>query len=300
MIFLLFGFAGVSAQLNAAASEKWTRFATDDDELSVAMPPGGVIDAEKRQFGQKLRIVAFQNGVETELRIYKGDDLKKLQVNGTSGTYTAPDLKVLGDFSVSRFERSTPAKFHNDFWIYKKGTLYFLKAVARKEGEKEATRFLTSVVLQGKPLFVQSGNSAPSEERVSISTLKTSPEVIEAFERKLQKNNIKVTYEAGITEIDEFEGWTRKVVILEQPTPSFNQGLARGSVGEVKLKINFLANGQIGDIVVMSISNKEFINACLAAARKIRFIPAQINGKNVDAAVIVDYAAGFSRTISFY
>jgi hypothetical protein len=56
-----------------------------------------------------------------------------------------------------------------------------------------------------------------------------------------------------------------------------------------KLKVDFRADGQIGDIIAYSNSKKDFVKSCVDAARKIKFIPAQIDGKNVDATMIVAY-----------
>jgi len=54
--------------------------------------------------------------------------------------------------------------------------------------------------------------------------------------------------------------------------------------------VTFLANGQIGDIIVYSNSDKNFIKECINVARKIKFVPAKIGEKYVDATMVVDYA----------
>jgi hypothetical protein len=291
IVFVLFGFAKISAQ-EAVSADKWRRFETDDKEFSVAMPPNAVIDAEERKLDQILNIVAFQNGVEMELKIFKGDGVKELLLNRALRERNMTLVTKAGDFSILKSAPGTSSKFQNAFWIAKKDTMYFLRVAAKTEREKEVSRFLYSVILQGKPLFVQKEKSNFPEETVSVSSLKTSPEVIEAFERKPQKNKINITYEAGVTEIDnEIEGLTRKVIILERPFPSLNPGIANGGSTSftAKLKIKFLANGQIGDIVVLTITHKDFSKACVEAAQKIRFIPAQITGKNADFEEIIDY-----------
>ncbi|HEY0429173.1 MAG TPA: hypothetical protein VGC76_15440 [Pyrinomonadaceae bacterium] len=59
---------------------------------------------------------------------------------------------------------------------------------------------------------------------------------------------------------------------------------------KTKLKIKLLAEGQIGDIIAYSDFDKKYVNSCIEAARKIKFIPAQTDGKNIDAFVIEDYS----------
>jgi hypothetical protein len=291
--FVLFGAARIFGQGNTAPAETWKRIESVDKEFSVALPPNAIIDAEERQYGQKFRLVAFQNGVAMELQVTKNSVKnlpKMLEQNGKNKV----SVFTVGDFSIMKMESGPSSKFNSKFWITKKDTRYFLRLTAKTGQEKEVSRFLYSIRLQGKPLFVQKEKVDFPEETYSLSSLKTSPEVIEAFGRKLVKNKINVAYEISSEEDDDIEidGLTRKLIVLERPYPNITPSFGRN--GEIesffaKLKINFLANGQIGDIVVLSTGNKEFTKACLEAAQKIRFVPAQINGKTADSVGIVDY-----------
>lgn len=294
ILFLLFALTPVFAQETNVSPAKWNRIETADKEFSAALPPNLLIDAEDRQYGQKLRIVAFQNGVELEVRIIKDptakDRLQNIQPvsGGKINTYK------FGDFSILQTESFSPLKkFDSTFWILKKNTLYSLKINAPTAQEAELSRFLYSVKLQGKPLFVQKEKVELPEELIEIGALKTSPEIIEAFERKIEKNKINITYEVASEDLNktEIQGLTRKVVIVDRPFPALAAGFQNGLNGtfSAKLKVNFLANGQIGDIAVLSVENKDFSKACVEAARKIRFVPAQVKGKNADSVEIVDY-----------
>ncbi|MCW5959693.1 MAG: hypothetical protein KIS76_05975 [Pyrinomonadaceae bacterium] len=55
-----------------------------------------------------------------------------------------------------------------------------------------------------------------------------------------------------------------------------------------------LANGDIGDIIVLSRSDKEFTRSCIEAVKKIRFIPVQLDGKNVDSFQNTSFMATFN------
>jgi hypothetical protein len=297
LIFVLLLVAGkILAQDAAVTDEKWTRIETDDKTFSVAFPTGSIIDAEDRQFGQKLAVNAFQNGVQMMLKLTEDGDMKnRFKYMTSPGTMKTVSFKV-GEFSIVKSEQDVLArKFSTNIWIVHKDRMYSLYVSGNTGKEKEISRFLYSINLQGKPLFVQKEKINLPEETVAQSALKTSPQVVEAFERKLQKNKINITYEANTNEPDEplVEGLTRKVVILERPRPNISAGssvyVASYVYFTAKLKVNFLANGQIGDITVLSAGDKDFTKACIEAAQKIRFVPAQINGKNEDYTEIVSY-----------
>jgi len=296
IIFLLFGFTKITAQEPANSSEKWTRIETDNKEFSMAFPPNSIIDAEDRKFGQKLRVFSFQNGVEMQLQITQSSmvpyNLKSIQPSDNTKTVS---FKV-GDFTILKAEsQSSDRKFFRTFQIIRKDTMYFVTISAKTGMEKEISRFLFSINLQGKPLFVQKEKLNLPEETVSVSSVKTSPEVVEAFERKLEKKKINVTYEASSTNFDdeEIESLTRKAIILDRPYPVYNSNFSASvptvEIYSAKLKVTFLANGQIGDITVLSLSNKDFTKLCIEAAQKIRFIPAQINGKPADSTQLIEY-----------
>ncbi len=294
ILFLLFAFTPLFAQEINVSTAKWNRIESDDKDFSVAFPPNALIDAEDRQYGQKLRIVAFQNGVELEIRIIKDPTAKDRLQNIQPANGGKVSTYKFGDFSILQSESISPLKkFDGTFWILKKNTLYNLKITAPTGQELEVLRFLYSVKLQDKPLFVQKEKIDYPEEKIDVGALKTSPEISEAFNRKIEKSKINVTYEVASEDLNnaQIPGMTRKVVIVDRPYPDLGASFRNGVNGKfsVKLKINFRANGQIGDIAVLSVENKDFSKACVEAARKIRFVPAQINGKNADSVEIVDY-----------
>jgi hypothetical protein len=192
----------------------------------------------------------------------------------------------------------TSEEFEKDYfehlYIASNDFNYFVSVRGKLKNKAELQRFLFSVILGGKPLFQQKEKSTFEEETVSLDTLKTSAEVSEAYGRKIEKKEIKISYETDSSQYEEinYEKFTRLPIILESPYPTLNRrDVQIGNLIYIaKLKVNFLAEGQIGDIIVYSNSKKDFMKACVEAARKIRFIPAQIDGKNVDATMIVDYS----------
>ena len=299
ILFILFALTQISAQENNVSTAKWNRIESEDKLFSIAFPPSAIVDAEDRKYGQKLKIVGFQNGVEMELALIKDPNVRERARSIRPNDLTQISSMTVGEFSVLQIKpgssSSSSKKFTTAFWITRKDTLYFIKINAKTGQEAEVARFLFSIRLQGKPMLVQKEKIELPEEIVPVNALKTSPEVTEAFERKIEKDKINVAYEASSNEMNEveYEGLTRKVVIVERPFPMLSTGYTdtKKALFSVRLKVTFRANGQIGDITVISIEDKEFSKACVDAARRIRFVPAQINGKNADTVEIVEYTA---------
>ncbi len=296
-LFLLFAVSPVFAQ----EAEKWLRVETEDKEFSFAFPQTNMIDAEKRDFGQRLRIIAFENGVEMEIRFIKdGDAENRIGRLSKTGNSKSEVFKA-GDFLIRKFTYTNPAdnKIFNTLFIAKDSNFYSLDVRSKTGQEKELARFLYSIKLNGKPLIARKEEMNFPEETIAFSTLGTSPEIVEAEKRKTGKFKGTVTYELITNAADaETEDLTHKAIVLEKPLPNFEkpQFPANGVIQEtrinIKIKVQFRADGQIGDMIVYSDSEKQHIKAAIDAARKIRFVPARRGSEFVDSFQIVLYFAG--------
>jgi len=75
---------------------------------------------------------------------------------------------------------------------------------------------------------------------------------------------------------------------LEKPKPE--RPTYTGHVqGVVRLKVQFLASGKIGNVDVVSSLTKELDELATAAAKKIRFEPKIVDGVPVSVARVVEY-----------
>jgi hypothetical protein len=275
---------------------KWTRIEIDKKELSVAFPPGFIVDAEKKEglTGNRTIITGWRNGVRMELHVSKtGDAGERLQRVVASKVSNLSNFTVNGLKGKKISSSVADGRFFEKIFLAGDNHFYFLKVEARNNRKEEIARFLYSIQVKGKPMFVTADkNRNPAEEIVSFADLKTSPEVIEALNRKTGKNQIKVIRELAPLpgEFIPDENYSRPPIVVNHPFPQYRGNITGGSL-EATLKINFLANGQIGDITVYSgATDKDFVEACVDAARKIKFIPAQIDGKDADAVDFQEYS----------
>ncbi len=299
-IVLAFAAAGVSAQEKSAA--KWTRIEFENKNFAISFPPGFIVDAEKREGDRRYRISAIMNGVRMDLSIFKfGGTKERLKIV----RFDVDD--ALSTFSINGFDGRRAASsairkiYSERIAIASDNYYYYLSASARSTENAELKRFLFSIHLGGKRLFTQKENASFDEETASLETLKTDADVLEAMSRKYVENKGSVSYELEPAEIESDENnekFSRPVIILDRPSgslklPSSVLATSSGGILLGKLKVNFMANGQVGDIIAYSSADKDFIKSCVDAARKIKFVPAQIDGKNVDAAAVVEYKLFF-------
>lgn len=298
-LIIIFAFVlSISAQEKAA---KWTRIESEDKSFSISLPPHFVVDAEKRERGQRYEINGYLNGVKMRLKVYAERNAK----SRLKQARYMPGAKVR-EFSANGFnvKRITAEEFSKNYFetieLAADGYFYSIYVKAGSKEKEELKRFLYSINISGKQLFQQKAKPDFAEETISMGALKTNPDVFEALKRKSEKTKIKVSYEADYSDIesdDYNEKFSRPPIILERPAvswrPEFNRDLSGNGTYVVKLKVNYLANGQIGDIISYSGTKSGFTEAYIEATRKIKFIPAQIDGKNVDAAIVEEYTLEF-------
>ena len=88
---------------------------------------------------------------------------------------------------------------------------------------------------------------------------------------------------------------TRPPAVVEPATPEYPaEARAQGLTGQVTLEIEISDEGEVTDAAVTTPAGHGFDEAALAAARKLRFSPAEIDGK--PSAVRIEYRFDFTLT----
>jgi TonB family protein len=84
---------------------------------------------------------------------------------------------------------------------------------------------------------------------------------------------------------------TNPVQILSKPRPKYTD-VARQNVvtGIVRLRVTFLADGQIGSVVPVTTLPYGLTEEAIMAAKNIRFQPATVDGKAVTVSKTVEYS----------
>ena len=315
LIILLFIVSSGFAQSKSNDGTEWTRIKDDKSEFSILFPSNFLVDNEIEKSYilapvhaslpevidsfEKPRITGNRDSVRMSLSVFQLRQVSNAKNHlwyfvGRDTTKDKYQDFQIGDFVGRKTTFDTEKTLAMSVAIAIKNKVFLINASAKNEDEKIYEKFVMSLMLNGKALFKsQTSDSSDTMQSVLISSLQTSPEILEVLNRKQEKSEIKIvkgTLSQQNENTDE-RNFSRPLVILRKPDFEFIDVASRNNYsGLVKLKINFLANGKIGDIVVVSDAGKGITELAIKAARKIKFLPAEIDGKKVDAIRAVEYA----------
>jgi hypothetical protein len=303
------------AQSNSNDNTEWTRIKDDKVEFSILFPTNFLVDNEIEKSYiiarvlaslpevidsfEKPKIIGNRKSVSMSLSVFQLRQVSNAKnylwyfVGRDTPKGNYQDFRV-GDFVGRKTTFDTEKTLAMSVAIAVKNKVFLINATAKNEDEKVYEKFVMSLMLNGKPLF-KSQTSEPSDapQSVFISTLQTSPEILEALNQKQEKSQIKI-FKSTLTQQEENkteQNFSRPLIILRKPYFEFIDVASKNNYsGLVKLKVNFLANGKIGDIYIVSDSPNGITELAVKAAQKIKFLPVEIDGKKVDTTKTVEYA----------
>lgn len=293
--FFLISILSLNIFSQEAAKTDWTNISSPKDNFTILLPPNFLVDNESDRY----RIYAFLDEVTINVHIEndKGAKNRLKQMR---------QFPFLTDSKVSRF---TNGDFIGDFYIFEndKGfsvsiymassKAFHVVSVFSPNGENATLeKILNSIKLDNQPLIKkQNPINQNSDSSVPISSLKTSNIVLEALRMK-DAEKTKIKYDLKIDDIDKEKlpadkiKYSRPLFILRKPKPPYTDGARQSNIsGKVKLQVVFRADGQIGDITVVQKLDSGLSKSAVEAARKIKFLPAQLDGKSIDVTKTVEY-----------
>lgn len=112
------------------------------------------------------------------------------------------------------------------------------------------------------------------------------------FVENYSRNDFKLNIEQPITKA-LFDGSSKNqaIKILQMPEAEYtNQAKDNYVVGVVRLKVNFLANGQVGNIKVIDKVSYGLTASAIQAAKKIKFEPANLDDKPINVNLTIEYS----------
>jgi TonB family protein len=83
---------------------------------------------------------------------------------------------------------------------------------------------------------------------------------------------------------------TKKAEVLFRPAPDYGAMKADAAEGVVKLRVVLCPRGYVSNIEVLSKAADELTEKAVEAAREIRFVPAEKDGKRVAQYATVEYS----------
>ncbi|HQU82667.1 MAG TPA: energy transducer TonB [Pyrinomonadaceae bacterium] len=282
---------------NASVKKDWVTVKSDDEKLAVDFPADFIVDTETNEYDRISRLVGFNNGVIMEMVTYKAAAKSRFFSAPTnfSGAETITFKKE--DFDGMRRTYKDLSGYTRTYYTLgnKKGVYSILVRVPNGK-LAEAERFLFSIKLGGKPLFVNPKEQPTASKTVLLGSLKSSPEVLEALKSKPEKKTIKITTQDIVPESIplDFEGLTSIPIVIESnrigqlPRDSLRV-LPNGGEFIAYAKVSVLENGSVGEVWLYSNSGEDYAKACIEAVKKAKFIPAMKNGKPVDSFEIMEF-----------
>lgn len=269
--------------LSAQVSDKWTKIISLKDNFAVLLPSDFLVDTEK----DIHRIYAYRNQVSIRIEIQESEKAK-----AEIKAYITKNPSFLkGDFIGNFYADEKNEKFSMKIWLTSSKVFYTVFITANDDKNLTLINFLNSIKLDNEPFFKQTSNVENKEVGVSLDSLKTSPAVLEALAKKdTEKTKIKYDLD-GKEELDaDLARYSRPLLMIRKSSPKYTDSARQNNTqGEVKLNVVFRADGQIGDIIVLNGLSNGLTEQAVMAARKIKFLPAEIDGKYVDVIKTVRY-----------
>lgn len=295
---VLFGVFSFGQNLNGDGFQQLT---IDDGKISFAMPTESVVH---NNTGRSQVIVhGLVDGVSVSANVRKTgnglrwmkeglerDDKEDADSEESKSLVKSEPVKV-GDYHLRTITRTSKEEFYL-FLESTSGSKYLTITIRAKDATNPMIqRVLASISFEGKAVFNKITAAAPTvSATVSVFHLKSSEVVKEALKRKqIGKINVRVD-EKTLEPKSGMNFYSRPLIILSKPFARYTDtAMSRGVSGIVQLRIQFKADGDIGDITVKKDLGSGLTDNAVEAAKRIKFLPAQVDGKNVDITKTFQY-----------
>lgn len=284
--------SGLSAA-QTVPEPKWTMISSAQGDFSVSYPPEVITS------GSTGHAMISSSNSETSfvISLFETEGAKAwAKADRTINVYT--DLKisrfVSGDFIV---EMSTIDKtpFYISIELTSSKGIYTVTIASKTAKDAVLTRMLNSIRLNGKPLIKHTDPDVTFDEnKISAKSVTTSKVISDALVRE-QKTKIDVNYGKGTRQLSDLNTiYSRPFLVLKKDRPSYTDAARQGQVqGTIWLMVEFKGNGDIGMISIAKGLPQGLNNEAVEAAKKIKFLPAEIDGKPADVTRIVTYSFAF-------
>lgn len=274
---------------NTTANIQWTTLETPKKDLSFAVPENFLIDNEDGQHN----IFAYHNQVRVNVSIDKGESPKN-RIKSFRAFPVKTEAQIshfeLGDFIGDVYKLENEKTITITVYAASSRAFYTIVAISEDNSSSTFEKFIYSIKLNGKPLFDRKNSMNEMESpRISIESLNTSPVILEVLKNKSSKKardakKYEIKYETEVDKtVEENKNYSRPLIVLRKTQPRYSDSARNSNIsGDVKLKVHFQANGEIGAITVISKLERGLEKNAIEAASKIKFLPAEIDGKSVD------------------
>jgi hypothetical protein len=285
----------------AQPSEKtiWIKLLGYKNDMTVEVPSDDLYDKDL----SVTRFFARGRGMWIYMNIASGFDaahlMKNLDATSARDGFSCATIKVA--HSVGEVCSSVKEGYLMQMRLGTQQAMYEISIAAESLDTPDLRRFMGSMRVEGQEVFrADSGTMSVGEiKEVSLGSLKRSSlceDAVNSPESKEAKvvYDLDGKYEFGLEEPTEILWYTikysRPLIVLRQPRADFKPIVAESPPrGVVKLRVVFGKNGQISEITVLQAADPAQTRSSIEAVKKIKFLPAEIDGKPVAITRVLRY-----------
>lgn len=277
----------------AVNDSEWVRIESPSKDLSFSLPLNGyLVDNEDGAF----RLYYSNGNVLATVIINKKNNAKAEFRELVKYTKVEEKFKYFesGDFLIRQATTENDKKEIDSLWLYLASSKasYYISVSSKDDLGAGFKRFLRSIKLNQRALFMASDQYSVERQTIIVSSLKSDAIVINALKKpdskqwKLEKGTVQAEDKKSKDII-----YSRDLVILRKPRSIYPDSARMNDVyGTVRLRVTFLANGEIGNIILLSSLDNGFDKSSFEAAKRIKFLPAEVDGKAVEVSKTFEYA----------
>jgi len=286
----------------------WKHLEAGNREISFSLPEGFLFNKERSSAYDGMDLFAFENGVTLRASISNQQDpvanLSRVSIETTRAPAVL-DFEISGirGRSVTMIDRG----YEHKLYFASKKSYYVLEVISESKDNSAVAAFLRSIRIKGQPLL-ESSDGEPSSsdgEATSIKSLKPSPEVAEAHKRKTGKFEGKVEFEplSAYSPCSQDPNVRPAFVVTSLMPDMASLPAHRGPVnmsGDMLINVRLLSDGRVGDIIVYSDIERRVLRVFADAAKKLKFVPAERNGRPADHCEFIKMGFGVSTSIRMF
>ena len=274
---------------------EWKGLTTSNKEVTVFLPSDIVVVNENGEFA----LYAYSDDTSIEVSKQKVDKPRNyVEKIDFSGSKTGK-LKVLdfGEFLVKQLTFEGDKAYATHLYIASSKNYYYVSVSAKTKDNPSLVRFFDSFQLGGKPFFDKSGQKSSTVMPTDVIEKLQSSQIVKAALEKKCTSDIRYKYDiddpnkkSPDTPDKKPSGtieYSRHLVILRKIKPLNSSGVFGR---RVQLRVQFQADGCVGDIFVFLGGKDTLTIEAIKAASQIKFLPAEIAGKPIAVVKVVEYS----------
>jgi TonB family protein len=283
--------ASMASPAQSSVSPEWHRVVSTGEDFSVALPVGYIVHKESRT-GQ-VALVGSGGGASFEVTLHNTSGaVGQLQrMDATPPKKGESSTHMIDDALVRLYTYRGSKIFRTSVWTATGKGLYRIELSAPSLETEALARILASLQLKGRGIIKDPKLESPITNVVIKASALESSDIVKAAMKRKQSERIEVETAPASYETEDREViYTRRLLIVYRVRAAYNDAARnKGIQGLVRVRILFKGNGNIGKVTILKGLPSGLNAQVVDAVRRIKFVPAEINGMPADAERTLEY-----------